>query len=135
LSEVQETHQKVIKCKERLENCPEAVIGQATINLYSRAWKFLEDSFPELYCVDLAQAYVTQESASLRIFVTKKGMICDCPIDVCFRNLWRKTEMGKKTGTESNTRFLQASCFKKTTHSVPETLGHMYNILPWSAKV
>jgi hypothetical protein len=68
-----------IKCKERLGNCPEAVIRQATINLYSRVWKSLEDSFPELFCVDLAEAYVTQERMSLRIFVRKKGMICNIP--------------------------------------------------------
>jgi hypothetical protein len=35
LSEVQGTQWNVIKCKERLENSPEAVIGQATINLDS----------------------------------------------------------------------------------------------------
>jgi hypothetical protein len=29
----------------------EAVIEQATINLYSRVWKSLEDSLPEQYCV------------------------------------------------------------------------------------
>ncbi len=34
---------------------------------YSRVWKTLWDSFPELYCVDLAEAYVTWESVSSRI--------------------------------------------------------------------
>ncbi len=34
---------------------------------YSRVWKSLWDSFPKLYCVDLAEAYVTQESVSSRI--------------------------------------------------------------------
>ncbi len=29
------THWNKIKCKECLGNCPEAVVGQATINLYS----------------------------------------------------------------------------------------------------
>ncbi len=29
----------------------EAVIGQATINLYSWVWKSLKDSLPELYCI------------------------------------------------------------------------------------
>jgi hypothetical protein len=33
LSKAQGTHWNVVKCKERLENCPEAVIGQATIKL------------------------------------------------------------------------------------------------------
>jgi hypothetical protein len=35
LSKVQRTHWNVIKCKECLGICPEAVIGQVTINLYS----------------------------------------------------------------------------------------------------
>ncbi len=30
---------------------PGAVIGQATINLYSQVWKSLEDSLPKLYCI------------------------------------------------------------------------------------
>ncbi len=34
---------------------------------YSQVWKSLWDSFPELYCIDLAEAYVTQESVSSRI--------------------------------------------------------------------
>ncbi len=34
---------------------------------YSWVWKSLWDSFPELYCIDLAEAYVTQESVSWRI--------------------------------------------------------------------
>jgi hypothetical protein len=61
-------------------------------------------------------------------------MIRVCPTDVCTRNLWRKAERGKITGSESATRFLQASCFKKPTRSVPETWGRMYNVLPWIAK-
>jgi hypothetical protein len=40
-SEVSGTHWNRIKCKERLGKCPEAVIGQATINLYSQVWKSL----------------------------------------------------------------------------------------------
>jgi hypothetical protein len=72
LREVQGTHWNAIKCQERLGNQPEAVIRQATINLNSQVWKSLEDSLPELYCSDLAEAYVTQESVSLRIFVRRK---------------------------------------------------------------
>ncbi len=59
LSKVQGAHWNVIRCKECLKNCPEAVLGQATINLDSQVWKSLEDSLPMLYCVDLAEAYVT----------------------------------------------------------------------------
>jgi hypothetical protein len=34
---------------------------------YSQVWKSLWDSFPELYCIDLAEAYVMRESVSSRI--------------------------------------------------------------------
>ncbi len=34
---------------------------------YSRVWKSLWDSFPKLYCIDLAEAYITRESFSSRI--------------------------------------------------------------------
>jgi hypothetical protein len=67
LNEVQGTYWNVNKCKERLGNHPEAVIRQATISHYSRDWKSLGDSLPELYCIDLVEAYVMQESVSLRI--------------------------------------------------------------------
>ncbi len=72
LNEVQGTSWNAIKCKERLGSCPGAVIRQATINLDSRVWKSLGDSFPKLYCIDLAKAHVTQESISLRILCEKK---------------------------------------------------------------
>ena len=67
LSEAQGTHWNRIKYKERLGNCPEAVVRQATINLNSQVWKSFEDFLPKLYCIDLAEAYVTQESVSSRI--------------------------------------------------------------------
>jgi hypothetical protein len=44
LNEVQETHWNANKCKERLGNCPEAVVRHATINHYSQVWKSLGDS-------------------------------------------------------------------------------------------
>jgi hypothetical protein len=72
LNKVQETHWNVNKCQERLRNCPEAVVRQATINIDSRVWKSLGDSLPTLYRVDLAEAYVTQDSVSLRILSEKK---------------------------------------------------------------
>jgi hypothetical protein len=72
LSKARGTHWSVIRCRERLTNCPETVLGQATINLDSRVWKSFGDSLPELYCIDLAEAYVTQEIASLRILCEKK---------------------------------------------------------------
>ncbi len=45
-----------------------------------------------------------------------------------------KGRKGKITGSESATRFLLASCFKKPKGSVPEIWGCTYNILPRSAK-
>jgi hypothetical protein len=71
-NEVQGTIWNAIKCKEHLRSCPEAVIRQATINLYLQVWKSLGDSFPELYCVDLAEAYFTQENVSSKILREKK---------------------------------------------------------------
>ncbi len=67
-NKVQGTNWNIIKCKERLGSCPEAVVRQATISLYSQVWKSLGDSLPKLYCIDLAEAYVMQESFSLRNF-------------------------------------------------------------------
>jgi hypothetical protein len=69
---VQGTHWNMIKCQERLGNHPEAVARQAPINLDSQVWKSLGYSLPELYCIDLAEAYVMQESVSLRILREKK---------------------------------------------------------------
>ncbi len=77
-NEVQGTNWNAIKCEEWLGSCPEAV-RQATINLYSRVWKSLGDSLPELYSIDLAEAYVTRESVSLRILCEKKSYDLQAP--------------------------------------------------------
>ncbi len=71
-NKVQGTHWNANKCKECSENCPEAVVRQAAVNLYSRVWKSLGDSLPKLYCIDLAEVYATQESVSSRILCEKK---------------------------------------------------------------
>ncbi len=63
--------------------------------------------------------------------MSKKDMIHVCPTEVCTRNFWLKAKRGKITGSESATRFLQASCFKKPTHSV-RYIGAQ--VLPRSAK-
>ncbi len=55
-NKVQGTIWNMIKCEEHLRSHSEAVVRQATINLYSWVWKSLGDSFPELYCVDWAEA-------------------------------------------------------------------------------
>jgi hypothetical protein len=66
--------------------------------------------------------------------MSKKCMICVCPMDICTRSLWQRAKRGKITSSESATRFPRASCFEKPMRSVSETWGHMYDILPWSAK-
>jgi hypothetical protein len=71
-NEVQGTIWNVIKCEERLRSCPEAVVRQATINFYSWVWKSLGDSFPKLYCVDWAEAYVTRENVSSEVLHQKR---------------------------------------------------------------
>jgi hypothetical protein len=116
LIEMQGTHWNVIKCQERLGNFPKAVIRQATINLNLQVWKSLEDSLPELYCIDLAETYVTQESVSLRILGEEKRYDSQLPNGCLHEKSLAKGGTGKKTGTNSNTRFPRASCFKKTHH-------------------
>jgi hypothetical protein len=94
-------------------------------------WGFLTRAVLRLL---LSGAYITQDSVSSRILVSKKGMICVSPMDVHTRNLWRKAERGKITSSESTNRFPLASCFEKPTRSGPVIWGRMYNVLPWSAK-
>jgi hypothetical protein len=96
-NKVQGTIWNAIKCKEHLRSRPEAVVRQATINLYSRVWKSLGDSFPELYCVDLAEAYVTQENDSLEILREKKRYDSRSP-----NGHWHEKPLAKGgTGKES----------------------------------
>ncbi len=68
LNKVHGTNWNAIKCKECLGSHPEAVVRQATINLDPQVWKSLGDSLPELYSIDLAEAYVMQENVSSRNF-------------------------------------------------------------------
>jgi hypothetical protein len=75
-----------------------------------------------------------QESVSSRTLVSEKGIIHVHPTGVCTKNLRQKAERGKITGSESTTRFSQASCFEKPKRSVPAILGRMYNVPAWSAK-
>jgi hypothetical protein len=96
-NKVQGTIWNAIKCEERLRSRPEAVVRQATINLYSQVWKSLGDSFPELYCVDLVEAYVTQENFSLEILREKKRYDSRSPN----RHLHEKTLAKGGTGKES----------------------------------
>jgi hypothetical protein len=86
----------MIKCQERLGNRPEAVIKQATINFDSRVWKSLGDSLPKLHCVDLAEAYVTQENVSLRILCEKKRYDLQAPNGRSHEKHLAKGRTGKK---------------------------------------
>ncbi len=97
LNKVQGTNWIAIKCKEPLGSCSEAVVRQATINLDSWLWKSLGDSLPKLYCVDLAKAYVTQESVSLRILCEKKRYDSRLPN----RSLHEKPSAKGGTGKEN----------------------------------
>jgi hypothetical protein len=74
-----------------------------------------------------------QESVSLRILVSKKGVICIQSNGRSHQKPSAKAETGKFTISEATTRFPQATCFEKPTRSVPEIWGCMYNVLAWSA--
>ncbi len=63
----------------------------------------------------------------------KKGMNCVQSNGHSHQKPLAKGGKGKLTGSETTTRFPQASCFKKPTRSVPETWGHMYDVLARSA--
>ncbi len=113
LSEARGIHWNRIKCDERLGNCPEAVIGQATINLDSRVWKSLEKSLPKLYCIGLAEAHVMQESASSRILHEKKRYDSQLPNACSHEKPSTKGGNGKKTGSKSTTRFHECLASRK----------------------
>jgi hypothetical protein len=102
---VQGTNWSMIKCKDYLGSCLEAVLGQATLNLFPQVEKSLEDSLSELYCVDLAKAYVTQESASSRILCEKKRYDSQLPNGQLHKKPLAKGRNGKETGSDFTTRF------------------------------
>ncbi len=89
---------------------------------------------PKLYCVDLAEAYVTQESVSWRILVEKKRYDFRSPNGCTHEKPSAKGGTGKKTGTNSNTRFPQVSCFEKMGDVLPEVWGRTYNVVLQSTK-
>jgi hypothetical protein len=68
LNKVQGTNWNVIKCEECLGSHPEAGNNQPFSTTLEIPWGFLAQA----YCVDLAEAYVTQENVSLRILHEKK---------------------------------------------------------------
>ncbi len=77
---------------------------------------------------------MSHKKVSVWGFMSKKGIYCIFSMDFCTRNLRWQAESRKITCSESTTRFSWAYCFEKSTRSVPEIWGRMYDILPWSAK-
>ena len=124
---------KGFQSKEGPHSCFKQSMRNPTINLIHKFGNPLGIPYPSC-TAKLSGAYVTQESVSLMILVSKKGMICVCPKDVCMRNLWQKAERGEITSSESTTRFPQVSCFEKPIRSVPEIWGHMYDVPARTAK-
>jgi hypothetical protein len=128
-NKVQGTIWNAIKCKECLRSHPEAVFRQATINLNLQVWKSLGDSFPKLYSVDLAEAYVTQENVSLEILHEKKRYDSQSPNGRSHEKPLAKGGMGK----ESRYLFLyqvpSSVLLRENTSTVPEIWGRMYNVV------
>jgi hypothetical protein len=96
-NKVQGTIWNANKCKEHVRSHPEAVVRQATIKLYLQVWKSLGDSFPKLYFVDLAEAYVTQENVSLEILHEKKRYDLQSPNGHLHEKLLAKGRTGKES--------------------------------------
>ncbi len=127
------SHRKRFCSKDGPHYCFEQSARNPTINLICKFGNPL--GIPHLSCTaKLSGAYAMQESVNSRIFVSKKGMICIRPVDICTRSLRQKVERGKITGSESTTRFPRASWFEKPTRSVPEIWGCIYDVLAWSAQ-
>jgi hypothetical protein len=100
---------------------------------YSRVWKSLGDSIPELHCIAW-RGLGNARKCQFEDFCEKERYE-SCSVQWTFapETLWQQAEKGKFTCSEATTRFPRVSCFKKPTHSVPETWGCMYNVLAWSA--
>jgi hypothetical protein len=56
---------------------------------YSQVWKSLGDSLPKRYCIT-QRGLCHARKWSLRIFVSKKGMICIRPMDIRIRNFGKR---------------------------------------------
>jgi hypothetical protein len=116
-NEVQGTIWNAIKCKECLRSCPEAVIRQVKISTFIH--KFgnpLWILFPSCTALTWRRLMSRKKMSFWKFCVRRKGMICNCLMDVCMRNLSQRAERGKKAGTNSCTRFPRASCFEKMHH-------------------
>jgi hypothetical protein len=110
----------------------EAVIRHATINLFTSLdipWWF----HTRAVLCSLARPRSRKKVSVEGFLWERKVLFVFSSTDVCTRNLRQKAEKGNFTSSEATTRFPRASCFEKTTRSVPETWGCIYNILAWSA--
>ncbi len=67
----QGTYWDRMRCGKCFGNFMGAVKRQASINPDSQIWKYFEDSLPKMYCVELAEAYVTQGKNKLKAYVNK----------------------------------------------------------------
>jgi hypothetical protein len=73
-------------CLQKSNNQPYSQQGQKT----------LVDSSPELYCIDLAEAYVTREKCQFEDLGKKKGMICNRPMDICTKKVRKERRNGER---------------------------------------
>ncbi len=89
------------------------------------SWISFGDSILGLYCV----AWLTQESVSLRIFVSKKGTRHDPSKGRSQQMLSAEGRKGKSTVVTLLQDSHERLSFEKPAHSVPETMGRMYNVL------
>jgi hypothetical protein len=78
-----------------------------------------------LYCV----AWLTQESVSSRIFVSKKGMRHDPSKGRSQQTLSAEGGKGKSTVVTLLQDSHEHLSFEKPAHSVPETMWRMYDVL------
>ncbi len=94
-------------------SCRQTSNNQPLFTSLEIPWGFLAWSVLRWLSAGLCHARKCQFE---KFCMRRKGMICKLPMDVCMRNLLQKVERGKKTGTNSCTRFPRESCFKKMHH-------------------
>ncbi len=85
---------------ESSRSCPQTSNNQPWFTSLEISWGFLAQAVLHWLSGGLCHMRKCQ---GWGYYVRRKGMICDCPMDVCMRNLWQKAEQGKKTGTNSST--------------------------------
>jgi hypothetical protein len=134
LSKAWGTHWNRYKCKEHLGNPPEAVVRQARINFDSQVWESLEDSLSKLYCIDIAEAYIPQESVSSRILCEKKRYDLQLPNGCWHEKASAKGGTGKENRYWFQYQVPTSVLLWENVWSVPEIWGGTYKVVPWSTK-